>query len=129
MQVKKTSPYAKLIRTATDAAESRLVLLENLMRDEIFHSTLDWQSAEELAEGARQAHDLYRSAPGYYDGLELLHLAEFRLSGLETSLEKARLAADPSKTIDLEVRIQLARESVRAARESIPRLAAFYDIS
>lgn len=129
MQVKNTSPYAKLIRAATGAPESRLVLLENLMRDEIFHSTLDWQSAEELAAGARKAHDLYRSAPGYYDGLELLHLAEFRLSGLETRLEKARLAADPSKTIDLEVRIQLARESVRAARESIPRLAVFYDIS
>lgn len=129
MQLQKASPYASLIATATGAPQSRLALLENLMRDEVFHSTLDWQSAEELAEGARRAHDLYRSAPGYYDGLELLHLAEIRVAQLETRLERARAAADPLKTIEMEAKLRLARESARTAREAVPRLADFYGLS
>jgi hypothetical protein len=129
VQRQKTSPYSAAIAAATGAPTGKLALLENLMRDEIFHSTLDWQSAEELAEGARKAHDLYRSAPGYYDGLQILHLAEFRLSVLEARLQSARNAADPSKTIELVTRVRLASESVRVAREAIPRLAAFYELS
>jgi hypothetical protein len=129
VQRQKASPYASLIAAATGAPESRLALLENLMRDEIFHSTLDWQSAEELAAGARRAHDLYRSAPAYYDGLLILQRAEFRLAELETSLRKARDAGDSAKTSDLEARVRLAQESVRVAREAIPRLEAFYQLS
>lgn len=129
VQRQKTSPYAHLIAAATGAPQSRLALLENLMRDEIFHSTLDWQSAEELAAGARKAHDLYQSAPGYFDGLQLLNLAEFRLAGLEARLERARKAADPVKIIELETKVRLARDSTRTAREAIPRLADFYGIS
>lgn len=129
MQRQKKSPYAPLIAAATGAPQSRLVLLENLMRDEIFHSTLDWQSTEELASGARKAHDLYQSAPGYFDGMQLLHLAEFRLAGLEERLEKARKAADPVKTIELETKVRLARDSAHVARKAIPRLADFYGLS
>ena len=99
------------------------------MRDEIFHSTLDWQSAEELAEGARRAHDLYRSAPVYYDGLLILQRAEFRLAEFERSLRKARDSGDAVKATDLETRMQLARDSARTAREAIPRLANFYQLS
>lgn len=129
VQRQKASPYASIIAAATGAPESRLALLENLMRDEIFHSTLDWQTAEELAAGARKAHDLYQSAPGYFDGVQLLHLAEFRLAGLEDRLEKARKAADPVKTIELETKVRLARDSAHTAREAIPRLADFYGLS
>lgn len=129
VQRQKASPYASLIATATGAPGSRLTLLENLMRDEIFHSTLDWQSAEELAEGARRAHDLYRSAPAYYDGLLILHRAEFRHAKLESSLRIARDSGDMKKTADLETRVQLARESARTARDAIPRLADFYQLS
>ena len=129
MQRQKSSPYAPLIAAATGVPQSRLALLENLMRDEIFHSTLDWQSAEELADGARKAHDLYQSAPGYFDGMQLLHLAEFRLAGLEERLVKARKDADPVKTIELETKVRLARDSAHAARKAIPRLADFYGLS
>jgi hypothetical protein len=129
MQRQKASPYAPLIAAATGAPEIRLALLENLMRDEIFHSTLDWQSAEELAAGARSAHDLYRSAPAYFDGLEILHRAEFRLIQLEAKLVKARKSAAPEKLADLETRVQLAQNSARDARAAIPRLEAFYQHS
>lgn len=129
VQRQKPSPYASLIAAATGAPEGKLALLENLMRDEIFHSTLDWQSAEELAEGARRAHDLYRSAPAYYDGLLILQRAEFRLVDLESSLRKARDAGHAQKAADLETRVILARESARVARDAIPRLVDFHQLS
>lgn len=126
MQRQNPSPYASLIAAATGAPECRLALLENLMRDEVFHSTLDWQSAEELTRGAREAHNTYRSAPAYYDGLEILHRAEYRLATIESRMRKAVMARDARKIADLEVRQRLARDSVRTAREAIPRLEAFY---
>jgi hypothetical protein len=119
-------PDASLIAAATGAPECRLALLENLMRDEVFHSTLDWQSAEELTRGAREAHNIYRSAPAYYDGLEILRRAEYRFATIETRMRKAVMARDARKVADLEVRLRLARDSVLAAREAIPRLEAFY---
>jgi len=128
-QSQKGSPYADLIGAATGAPESILALLENLMRDEIFHSTLDWQSAEELTEGARKAYDLYRSAPAYYDGLLNLQRAEFQLAKLENSLRKARDSGNAQKSADLEVRVQLAREFAQRNREAIPRLADFYQLT
>ena len=43
------------IQSATGAAPADWALIENIMRDEIFHSTLDWQSEAQLAGAARQA--------------------------------------------------------------------------
>lgn len=45
----------RLIQDATKALAKDLVLIENIMRDEIFHSTLDWQTREQLADAARQS--------------------------------------------------------------------------
>jgi hypothetical protein len=45
----------RLIQSATGAAEADWALIENIMRDEIFHSTLDWQSEAQLKQAARQA--------------------------------------------------------------------------
>ncbi len=129
MQTQKASPYASLVAAATGAPDNRLALLENLMRDEVFHSTLDWQSAEELAEGARKANEIYGSAPAYYDGLMILQRAEFRMAKLENRLRKARDAGATDKATDLQTRVQLARESARTARETIPHLADFYQLS
>jgi hypothetical protein len=42
-------------------------IIEQIMRDDIFHSTLDWQTAEELKDGARKAHELYKLAPNHFD--------------------------------------------------------------
>ena len=126
MQRQKTSSYAPPIAAATGAPESRLALLENLMRDKIFRSTLDWQSAKELADGTRRTHDLYRTAPAYFDGLEILQRAIFRLSRLEDKLVLARESGNWERIADLETRVGLDKESVRISREAIPRLEAFY---
>lgn len=129
MQRQKASPYAPLIDAATGAPESRLAMLENLMRDHIFHSTLDWQSAEELADGARRAHDLYLSAPAYFEGLQNHQRAVFRATQLEAKLVRARKSGDPKKITELEALVRLAHEFVAAARAAIPRLETFYQLA
>ena len=47
--------HHRLIQDATGAAEADIVLIERIMRDEVFHSTLDWQSRAQLVAGARTA--------------------------------------------------------------------------
>lgn len=118
MQRQNASPYSQLIAAATGAPASKLGILENIMRDEIFHSTLDWQTADQLAAAARQAHDIYRSAPCFYD-MEAIHQkAVYNLSKLESRLAKIQ---------DLETRVSLARLFEQSAHEALPRLAAFHE--
>jgi len=50
------NPLHNLIRQATGAPAADLPCIENIMREEIFHSTLDWQTREQLADAARQAN-------------------------------------------------------------------------
>ena len=45
----------RIIQEATGAPAGECAILENIMREEIFHSTLDWQSREQLIAGAQQA--------------------------------------------------------------------------
>lgn len=49
------SIYRKLIREATGCNDEDAVLIEEIMRCDIFHSTLDWQTADELRDAARAA--------------------------------------------------------------------------
>jgi hypothetical protein len=128
MQRKKLTVSQKLILEATGAPAHLAPLLETLMRDEIFHSTLDWQSVEQFANGARQAYDLYRSAPVYYDGLAILQSAEVRLTRLRQRLGKLS-TPETARRADLRLRIELAEQSAHTAREALPRLNAFYAAS
>ena len=43
--------YADIILQATGCSPNDVEAIEELMRDVIFHSTLDWQTRGELAEG------------------------------------------------------------------------------
>jgi hypothetical protein len=127
MQRQNASPYPPLIAAATGAPTSKLAILENIMRDEIFHSTLDWQTADQLAAAARQAHDIYRSSPCFYDMGAIHQKAAYNLSKLEARLAKVRSTGDAVKIQDLETRISLARRFEQSAREALPRLADFYE--
>ena len=57
----------RLIREATGAAIADLAHIENIMREEIFHSTLDWQTREQLAAGAQQAQQRLEADREGYD--------------------------------------------------------------
>jgi hypothetical protein len=50
-----------LIMEATGCDEIIARKLEDIMRDVVFHSTLDWQTCEELQEGARAAYLVFES--------------------------------------------------------------------
>jgi hypothetical protein len=50
--------YEQLIREVTGCSAEDAPLIEDLMRHEVFHSTLDWQSRDLLAAGAREAASL-----------------------------------------------------------------------
>ena len=49
------SRYREIIRRATGCTEAQAVKIEDVMRNVIFHSTLDWQTREELEDAARLA--------------------------------------------------------------------------
>lgn len=54
-----TSRYiSTLIREATKDPLKDVAMIEHIMRSDIFHSTLDWQSRDQLVDGARAAHSL-----------------------------------------------------------------------
>ena len=60
--------YTKMIMAATGASEQDAHPIEEIMREDIFHSTLDWQTKEQFNAGAKEAAALlpeYRKA-GYY---------------------------------------------------------------
>lgn len=51
--------YAASINRATGVTDPELLAeIEDTMRNDIFHSTLDWQTPAQFAKGAREAHDL-----------------------------------------------------------------------
>jgi hypothetical protein len=47
------SIYQQIIRHATKCSDAEAFQIEDVMRNVIFHSTLDWQTHEELESAAR----------------------------------------------------------------------------
>jgi hypothetical protein len=54
------TPRRRVIQMAAAAPVGDLAMIENIMRMEVFHSTLDWQTEAELKRGARQAYQLLK---------------------------------------------------------------------
>ena len=54
------SRYREIIKQATGCADSETPRIEDVMRNVIFHSTLDWQTREELEEAALMAVEVIR---------------------------------------------------------------------
>lgn len=50
--------YQKQIHEATNCKPEDAAEIEEIMRDTIFHSTLDWQTKRQFNKGARQAKEL-----------------------------------------------------------------------
>lgn len=53
------SIYQQMIVEATKCDPAIAEELEEIMRNDIFHSTLDWMSRRQFNKGAREAHELY----------------------------------------------------------------------
>lgn len=56
------STYHRFITEATGVTDAaQLAVIEESMREDVFHSTPDWQSAEQLRDGAKAAVFLLES--------------------------------------------------------------------
>jgi hypothetical protein len=58
--------YEEMIHDATKASFGILDILEDIMRNEVFHSTLDWQTKKQFYAGAKEAYKIYRSNVAFY---------------------------------------------------------------
>jgi hypothetical protein len=56
------SRYREIIKQATECSDAKALEIEKVMRNVIFHSTLDWQTREELENAARLAVEVIREA-------------------------------------------------------------------
>jgi len=63
-------------RLGLDDDESTIV--ENIMREDVFHSTLDWQTKQELIDGAIRAHRLFRQEEAFHRANLRYQKARFR---------------------------------------------------
>lgn len=60
------SHYTTMITAATGVTDpARLAQIEQCMREDIFHSTLDWQTKAQFNKGARDAREMlyYMESP------------------------------------------------------------------
>lgn len=103
--------YQAMIAEATGAPADLLPTLERIMREEVFHSTLDWQTVAEFRAGARKAHRRYLEDPGFHDAYDRHHRASYRLLRAENALAEARQPAVPPQ------RLAAAEEAARKARQ------------
>src|SRR5262245_4019196 len=55
MKPSRSNCLRAFIREVIPAPTKDIAMSESIMRDEIFHSTLEWQSYEQLADAARHA--------------------------------------------------------------------------
>ena len=83
-----------MIQEFTNAAVHELPILENIMRDEIFHSTLDWQSRAQFRTGARKALKLFREDRAFYLADARLKRASFEASVAEQQLSRISQSED-----------------------------------
>lgn len=98
-QIEIPSGYGNLIHEATGASRDLLPILEEIMRTEVFHSTLDWQSKEELQDGARKAFSVYQAHRDFYEADRRWRQALLRLEVAERTFET--LKQDQKTDLDL----------------------------
>ena len=86
--------YEQMIAEATGAPDAILSILENIMRDEVFHSTLDWQDDAQFTTGARRALRIFLSNRRLYETEAAFHQARIARLQAEQALTAARTSGD-----------------------------------
>lgn len=59
--------YQEIIFEATQCNEKDGLIIEEIMREDIYHSTLDWQTREQLHAAAKQAQTLLNQYRKMYE--------------------------------------------------------------
>lgn len=108
------NPLQRLIQDATNAPARDLAQIENIMREEIFHSTLDWQSREQLTDGGRQAYARLNEDRELYDLDRDCRMSLFEKMRAEADVRDHDTAANRSALVAAEDRYRKARERLQA---------------
>jgi hypothetical protein len=108
--------YSAMIQQATGAADELLPVLERIMREDVFHSTLDWQTRSEFNRGAKKAHAIYLADAAFHDADMAMRRASFELSKAEYALNQARSSGEPPmKIAESEKQLESAKIAERKA--------------
>lgn len=84
----KPSAYSAAIANATGAHRMQVPIIERIMRESVFHSTLDWQTQEQFDAGALEALKEYQDLKEFYDAENKCIIYHFHLAKTEDKLEK-----------------------------------------
>jgi len=115
----KLTGYQEMVEAATGAPEKLLPTLERIMRRDVFHSTLDWQSAAEFDRGARQALALYRRDAAFYNAETAELAAFFVFAKAEQALARARADGDANSIAEAERALALSQVGLDAAHAAL----------
>jgi hypothetical protein len=63
----RTNPYQRDIMEHLCCSAEEAQIVEGIMRESIFHSTLDWLPAEQFQDGARKAWRLFLSEREFFE--------------------------------------------------------------
>jgi hypothetical protein len=114
--------YQSMIQEATGAPSHHLGLLENILRQEVFHSTLDWQTRAEFDRGAKRAYALYRRDSAFYDAHFALRAATFQLMQADTLLADAQTSGSAAEITAATSRAESARAALAAAQLGVDHI-------
>ncbi|MEQ1853266.1 MAG: hypothetical protein ABMA01_16935 [Chthoniobacteraceae bacterium] len=131
---KHQSPYAPLIFAATGASAEDLPKIETIMREEIFHSTLDWQTETQFTKGAIQAYRLLRANRALYE-MHFSHSkavfeearAETRKNETAAALDRAIASGKSERVAKRRLADEKAAERLALARRKREIAARFLD--
>jgi hypothetical protein len=116
------SSYQASIHAATGAPSRLLSIIEKIMREEVFHSTLDWQTHAQLDRGAKRAYTLYRADSAFYDASATLNACEYSVMRAEQELEAARATGDDSVISAAAAHLAEAKFQRTRARKNYERI-------
>lgn len=85
------------------------------MREEIFHSTLDWQSARQFRQGARKAFEIYRGDALFYDAQQAIFTARWDVVTAKRELEAALESGGAGAIAEAERNLEEARTAEQSA--------------
>lgn len=91
---RRLTAYEERIAEATGAPDAILPILENIMRQEVFHSTLDWQDDEQFTAGARRALRIFLGNRRLYETEAAFHQSRCLRVEAEQTLAAVQATGD-----------------------------------
>jgi hypothetical protein len=113
------SACSDLILKATDASGDDVTIIENIMREERFHSTIDWQPRCQLTNAALAAETILRENTAYSH----LALADRRVVFEESKLHESQEMGTPGSAFALarHAELEAIQQSLWNTRQSLQR--------